>query len=244
MSATTFWSADGRPMSAAQFLEVLYGALPEFFKDEDELRRIWSAPDTRKALLAGLADKGFGREPLAEMQKIIEAEHNDLFDVLAFVAFAAKPVTRADRAAVAHAAAVTEFTDKQQGFVAFVLSHYVKQGVDELDPDKLSPLLQLKYRPLNDAFAELDQPDQFRRVFVGFQRRSFTISGSMRLSIRPMTSPQAQVDLQVRAVFALAHRRRPARRRQSRQRQAAVQRNSPWRNVTRAPMTTTSLSRL
>ena len=69
------------------------------------------------------------------MQKIIEAEHSDLFDVLAFVAFAAKPVTRADRAAVAHAAAVTEFTDKQQGFVAFVLSHYVKQGVDELDPE-------------------------------------------------------------------------------------------------------------
>ena len=53
MTATTFWSADGRPMSAAQVHEVLYGALPEFFKDEDELRRIRSAPDIRKALLAG-----------------------------------------------------------------------------------------------------------------------------------------------------------------------------------------------
>ena len=51
MTATTFWSADGRPMSAAQFLEVLYGALPEFFKDEDELRLIWGAPDTRTALI-------------------------------------------------------------------------------------------------------------------------------------------------------------------------------------------------
>lgn len=68
MTATTFWSADGRPMPAAQFLEVLYGVLPEFFKDEDDLRRIWSAPDTRKELLIGLADKGFGKEPLAEMQ--------------------------------------------------------------------------------------------------------------------------------------------------------------------------------
>lgn len=97
MTATTFWSADGRPMSAAQFLEVLYGALPGFFKDEDELRRIWSAPDTRKALLVGLADKGFGREPLAEMQKIIEAENSDLFDVLAYVAFAATPVSRGGR---------------------------------------------------------------------------------------------------------------------------------------------------
>ena len=175
MTATTFWSADGRPMSAAQFLESLYGALPEFFKDEDELRRHWSAPDTRKALLAGLADKGFGREPLAEMQKIIEAEYSDLFDVLAYVAFAADPVTRADRAAAAKAATAAERTDrlndKQLAFVDFVLAQYVKQGVDELDAEKLSPLLKLKYNnAIADALAELGQPDQVRRVFVGFQR--------------------------------------------------------------------------
>jgi type I restriction enzyme, R subunit len=62
MTATTFWSADGKPMSAAQFLESLFGALPEFFKNEDELRALWSAPDTRRKLLEGLADKGFGRD--------------------------------------------------------------------------------------------------------------------------------------------------------------------------------------
>ena len=173
MTATTFWSADGRPMSAAQFLEVLFGALPEFFKDEDELRRIWSAPDTRKALLAGLADKGFGREPLAEMQKIIEAENSDLFDVLAYVAFAAEPVTRVNRAAAVKLATVAEFTAKQQAFVEFVLGQYVKQGVDELDQEKLSPLLKLRYSALADAFAELGQPDQVREVFVGFQRHLY-----------------------------------------------------------------------
>jgi hypothetical protein len=32
------------------------------------------APDTRASLLAGPAEKGFGREQLAEMQKIIDAE--------------------------------------------------------------------------------------------------------------------------------------------------------------------------
>jgi type I restriction enzyme R subunit len=175
MSATSFWSADGKPMSAAQFLEAMYGTLPEFFKDEDELRRIWSAPDTRKTLLTGLADKGFGREPLAEMQKIIDAENSDLFDVLAYVAFAAEPVARAERAAAAHSAtaAAAELTDKQQAFVDFVLAQYVKQGVEELDTEKLSPLLQLKYRALNDAFAELGRPDQVRQVFVGFQRHLY-----------------------------------------------------------------------
>ena len=175
MTATTFWSADGRPMSAAQFLESLFGTLPGFFKDEDELCRLWSAPDTRKALLAGLADKGFGREALADMQKVIEAENSDLFDVLAYVAFAADPVTRADRAAAASAATAAELPDKQQAFVDFVLAQYVKQGVDELDAEKLSPLLRLRYQALSDAFADLGKPDQVRQVFVGFQHHLYGV---------------------------------------------------------------------
>jgi type I restriction enzyme R subunit len=175
MAATSFWSADGRPMSAAQFLESLFGALPEFFKDEDELRRLWSDPDTRRKLLAGLADKGFGRDALAEMKRVIEAEHSDLFDVLAYVSFAAPPVPRAERAAAARAATAAEFTDKQRAFVDFVLAQYVAQGVDELDADKLSPLLKLKYRnAIADAFAELGKPEQVRRVFVGFQRHLYS----------------------------------------------------------------------
>lgn len=173
MTATTFWSADGRPMSAAQFLESLFGALPEFFRNEDELRALWSDPDTRKKLLAELADRGFGKEPLAEMQKIIEAENSDLFDVLAYVAFAAAPQSRQQRAEHARQMASGEFTDKQQAFIDFVLSQYVQQGVDELDQDKLSPLLRLKYRALPDAFAELGKPNLIRKVFVGFQRHLY-----------------------------------------------------------------------
>jgi type I restriction enzyme R subunit len=96
-----------------------------------------------------------------------------LYDVLAYVAFAAEPVTRAERAALAHAATSTEFTQKQQAFVGFVLAQYIQQGVDELDAEKLSPLLRLRYQALDDAFAELGKPDQVRRVFVGFQRHLY-----------------------------------------------------------------------
>ena len=56
-------------MSAQQFMEMLFGKLPEFFKDEAELRALWSVPDTRRKLLQGLAEKGFGRDQLAEMQR-------------------------------------------------------------------------------------------------------------------------------------------------------------------------------
>src|SRR5271156_4828893 len=61
MMMTTFWHPDGTPMSAQQFMEMLFDKVPGFFKNEDELRALWSAPDTRKKLLEGLAEKGFGK---------------------------------------------------------------------------------------------------------------------------------------------------------------------------------------
>ena len=175
MMSTTFWSADGKPMSAAQFLESLFGALPEFFKDEDQLREIWSDPSTRKTLLLGLADKGFGREALTEMQKAIEAENSDLFDVLAYVAYTRAPITREERAVLAKAGINSSYkSNKQLTFLDFVLSHYVEEGVDELDLDKLPPLLRLKYNAIADAAAELGSPQQIREVFVGFQKHLYT----------------------------------------------------------------------
>jgi type I restriction enzyme R subunit len=171
MMATSFWHPDGTPMSAQHFMEMLFGKLPEFFKNEDELRSIWSAPDTRKKLLQGLAEKGFGGEQLAEMQKIIDAEKSDLFDVLAHVAYALPPLTRADRAAKAKVIISTRFNGKQQVFLDFVLSHYVSVGVEELDQEKLTPLLRLKYHDsIADAVADLGKPDEIGKVFAGFQK--------------------------------------------------------------------------
>ncbi|HGY5237022.1 TPA: EcoAI/FtnUII family type I restriction enzme subunit R [Aeromonas salmonicida subsp. pectinolytica] len=171
MSATSFWHPDGSPMSAAEFMEDLFGKLPEFFKDEDELRTIWSEPGTRKKLLDGLAEKGFGIDQLAEIQKVIEAEQSDLFDVLAYVAYADDPMTREERAAQAEAMLGQEFDSKQQAFLSFVLGHYVKEGVTELDDAKLVPLLKLKYNnALADAEVELGSAHMIRHAFVSFQK--------------------------------------------------------------------------
>ncbi|MCE5228946.1 DEAD/DEAH box helicase family protein [bacterium] len=170
MMCTSFWHPDGTPMSAQQFMEMLFGKLPEFFKNEAELRTIWSAPDTRKKLLEGLADKGFGRDQLTEMQKIIDAEKSDLFDVLAHVAYAMPPITREERAATAKVAIDGRFNAKQKAFLDFVLSHYVSVGVEELDTGKLTPLLRLKYHTIADAVLELGQPSEIGKVFTGFQK--------------------------------------------------------------------------
>ncbi|MEZ7862595.1 MAG: DEAD/DEAH box helicase family protein [Aeromonadaceae bacterium] len=171
MSATSFWHPDGTPMSAAEFMQELFGQLPEFFKDEEELRTLWSEPGTRKKLLDGLAEKGFGIDQLSEMQKVIEAEQSDLFDVLAYVAYADEPLTREARAIRAEMSIGKAFDSKQHAFLSFVLGHYVKEGVTELDETKLGPLLKLKYNnALSDAFAELGSADVVRRAFVGFQK--------------------------------------------------------------------------
>lgn len=171
MMCTSFWHPDGTPMSSTQFLEALYGRLPEFFKDEDELRKIWSAPDTRKQLLEGLSEKGFGYQQLAEMQKIIEAENSDLFDVLAYVAYAMPTLTREERATRARAAIKEEFDAKQQTFLEFVLAHYVSAGVEELYQEKLAALLQLKYHgSIADAVADLGRPEDIGKAFAGFQK--------------------------------------------------------------------------
>ena len=169
MTMTTFWHPDGTPMSAQQFMEMLFGKLPEFFANEEELRDLWSAPDTRRLLLQGLAEKGFGHEQLAEMQKIIDAEKSDLFDVLAHVAYALPPLSREERAAKAKVEIPTHFNSRQQVFLDFVLSHYVSVGVEELDQAKLTPLLRLKYRnSINDAVADLGS--DIGQAFAGFQK--------------------------------------------------------------------------
>ena len=105
--------ADGTPMSAQQFMELLFGKLPDFFKDETELR-----------------------------------------------------------AANAKVHIHTHFDAKQQVFLDFVLQHYVTVGVEELDQDKLTPLLRLKYHDsLTDAIADLGcQPAEINMAFVGFQK--------------------------------------------------------------------------
>jgi type I restriction enzyme R subunit len=171
MVVTSFWHPDGTPMSAQQFMEALFGKLPDFFANEEQLRALWSAPDTRRKLLEGLAEKGFGKDQLAEMQKIIDAEKSDLFDVLAHVAYALEPLTREERADRAMAVISENFNSRLRVFLDFVLSHYVAAGVEELDQAKLTPLLKLKYHDsIADAVADLGKPDEIGKVFSGFQQ--------------------------------------------------------------------------
>jgi len=170
MISSSFWSADGRPITAEEFLSNLYGSLPSFFKSEEELRTIWSNPLTRKTLLAKLSDAGYGKEELSTLQKLIDAEKSDLFDVLEYVSFAIRPITREVRVAASQSAIFALLDKKQKEFLEFVLSKYIESGVEELDQEKLPILLQNKYQSLGDAIDILGDVKKISSLFIDFQK--------------------------------------------------------------------------
>ncbi|MDR5901638.1 EcoAI/FtnUII family type I restriction enzme subunit R [Halomonas icarae] len=173
MSATTFWSPDGTPISAADFIRRLYGDLPALFQDEETLRELWSRPDTRQGLLDSLAERGYGVEQLKEIGRLVDAENSDLFDVLAYIAFALPPLSREERVAAHRERLLSGYDYRQREFLGFVLGHYIQDGVGELAQDKLPRLIELKYHTPTEAIAELGSVEHIREVFIGFQERLY-----------------------------------------------------------------------
>lgn len=169
MVKTSFWSADGKPISSEQFLERLFGDLPEFFSNEDELRSIWSVPSTRKKLMNELANKGYTEAQLNELRKVVHGDDSDLYDVLQYVAYHKDLVPRLQRAERAKLQ-LESYDPAQQEFLNFVLKQYVDAGVSELDDSKLPDLLELKYHAISDAKAKLGDIKGIRDTFIGFQR--------------------------------------------------------------------------
>ena len=174
MSATMFYSPDGRPLSAAEFVQRLYGELPALFKDEAELRKLWGDPVTRQALLECLSERGYGRDQLNEIAKVINAEKSDLFDVLGYIAFATPTITRTERVASRRGAVLGPYDPRLQEFLDFVLGQYVERGVDELGADRLAPLLELKYLAVSDAAIKLGgDVNAIRAAFLQSQARLY-----------------------------------------------------------------------
>jgi type I restriction enzyme R subunit len=173
MVSTSFWSADGKPISAEEFLQNLYGQLPNLFKNEQELRQIWSNPSTRKAFLQRIAELGYGKEELENIQLLINANDSDLFDVLAYIAFATQPISRSDRANKSHGQILQGLNDNEIEFIEFVLSKYIETGVDELDEDKLPKLLNLKYQAIADAQEKLGDVTKIRTIFFNLQKELY-----------------------------------------------------------------------
>lgn len=170
INSTMFYSVDGKPMSLTEFIQSLYNtlALPDFFKDEAELRSLWSNPATRQKLLERLESAGFTRSDLAEIQALIDAKDSDLFDVLEYIRFALSPVSRRERSRIS-LSNLENLTNNQKAFVEFLAEQYEARGVDELEESRLERLLEAKYSNVVEGISVLGGVDIVRNIFLNFQ---------------------------------------------------------------------------
>ena len=166
-----YWSPEGKPISAKEFLERMFSDLPKFFESEDRLREIWSDPQTRDKLLKELSDVGYDHDKLESMKELIDANHSDVFDVLAYVAFQTNVVSREERVSISSLKISQMFEDKnQREFIDFVLSRYIEDGVRELSITKINDLIALKYGTVSDAISKLGSTSVVKDTFISFQR--------------------------------------------------------------------------
>ncbi len=173
MISTSFWGADGKPLSSEEFIKKIYGVLPDLFKDEEELRKMWSNPITRKEFLKRLFDLGIDLEQLDNIQKVVNGEDSDLFDVLSYLSYSTPLITRQQRVNETKENIFEGVDEKNKEFLDFVLSKYEEKGVEELDEEKLPVLLNLKYHAITNAVSTLGTVDTIRSVFFDFQKNLY-----------------------------------------------------------------------
>ena len=173
--STSLFYFQGQPVTAEEFIKKLFNTitLPSILKSEEELRKLWSSPITRNELLKKLEDNGFTKQDLKSIQTLIEAEDSDIFDVLEHIAYSKKPIQRATRVANAENKIHSNLDSNQKEFIDFVLSKYVEGGVDELDINRLSDLVILKYNSLHDGQKKLGNPEKIKSTFIDFQKHLY-----------------------------------------------------------------------
>lgn len=170
LASTTYWGPDGKPMTAKEFLERLVGDLTEVVADEDQLRTIWSNPDTRGRFLGQLADRGYDAERLKVIRGLVNAPQSDLFDVLSYALFTTPTKTRMERADDVRSSDDGLARGEVRDLLLRILAAYEKRGESELATDRLGQFLAARYgsvsegkitfgglKPVSDAFRSMQE---------------------------------------------------------------------------------------
>ncbi|MGH8273844.1 MAG: EcoAI/FtnUII family type I restriction enzme subunit R, partial [Gammaproteobacteria bacterium] len=173
IAATSYWSQDGRPITAQEFMEQLFGDLDTLVTSEGELRDVWSDPERRIAFIQRLAEMGYDADRLEDMRHLIDAPDSDIFDVLAYVRFTLAPLARSERVATARATGLGGYEREMRSFLDYVLDAYKRHGIEELAPNKLPDFLRIRYGGTNDAKRMLGSVPEIRKAFVDVQGHLF-----------------------------------------------------------------------
>ena len=161
-------------ITLADYVDKLKLRLPSIFEDDEELRERWSQPETRQQLLELLEESGFQEDKLNMLREFMGYEDCDMLDVLEFIAYNSTPIERERRAQILRQVEAGKLNRQQMDFVNYVLDLYVRNGFKELDSDKLSTILEMKYHSLTDAMNQLGlKPNEMRAFFLDIQEELY-----------------------------------------------------------------------
>ena len=174
IATTTYWSSDGKPISAQEFLKRLFGDLTGLISDEDHLRKVWSDPDSREKFLTQLADRGYDDGRLNDIRRLVDAPNSDLFDVLGYVLFTHAPKTREDRAEAVKDEGLAAVQGDLKALLIRILNAYEENGEGELATSKLSQFLTAHYGSVGEAKNRLGDLPSINAAFLKMQAELYS----------------------------------------------------------------------
>ncbi len=130
-------------LNSEDFLKKIVWELPAFYKDENQLRELWSKPETRDELLQKLSKIWLDREQLEDLKNMFEAEWSDIFDILAHLSFDSDIKYRSERSIYAEDVVWKYSSLKAKEFLEFLLDLYVKNWILDFRRDGLSSKISL-----------------------------------------------------------------------------------------------------
>lgn len=169
IASTTYWSPEGKPISAQEFLERLFGDLAGIVADEDQLRAVWSDPDNRERFLEQLSDRGYDRDRLDDIRRLVDAPDSDLFDVLSYILFTNPPKTRNERADNVRKEGLRQTAEETKALLLAILAAYEERGESELRTKKLGTFLTARYGSVSEGKARLGGLDAIKTAFRDMQ---------------------------------------------------------------------------
>lgn len=130
-------------LNSEDFLKKIIWELPTFYKDESQLRMLWSNPETREELLQSLSKIWLDTEQLDDLKDIFEAKWSDIFDILAHLSFDSDIKFRSERSIYWEEVVEKYQNLKAKEFLEFLLALYVKNWILEFRKDWLASKIQL-----------------------------------------------------------------------------------------------------
>ena len=157
-------------LTTVQLSQYAKEQITTLFADSTDLKNAWINADGRTKLIEELENRGISIEQLMEITKQKEA---DPFDMLCYVAYNLKPLTRKQRAELVKKNKVdffSHYSDKAKEILNEILEKYVDFGVNQIRPDIISVEPISKHGNPIEIVKEFGGIDEFKKTIEQLQK--------------------------------------------------------------------------